>query len=357
MTTIVDAVAQLTPEWMTDALRASGVLAGSVATAETDVLGVGQLGLVVRVGLTYDGDAGAAPASVMVKLPREDPGSRHLGVAMRIYEAEVRFYQQIAPTVAVATPRLYWGDLEPETGRFTLVLEDLSPVGEPGDMIAGGTVDQAAKALEALVALQAPRWNDPGLRAIEWLADPQRSAMLFAGVEPTLPAFVERFGDRLGPHDVALLERIAPKANAWAAGMLAGDVVVVHGDYRMDNMIFPHDAAAPVHVFDWQATRLGPPLVDAAVYLGGCLRPDERRAHERDLLREYHAGLVAGGVSGLGFDAVWDAYRNAVFWGLMLAVPMSMQLERTDRGDALFAGMVRTFADFARDLDSEATLP
>jgi hypothetical protein len=49
---------------------------------------------------------------------------------------------------------------------------------------------------------------------------------------------------------------------------------------------------------------------------------------------------------------VWESYRWCVFYGLMLSVPFSVQLERTERGDALFAGMVRSYAQQARDLES-----
>jgi aminoglycoside/choline kinase family phosphotransferase len=242
--------------------------------------------------------------------------------------------------------------MESSTGRFTLLLEDLSGAGAPGDMIAGGTPYQAARALDALVDLQAPRWSDLALREKDWLAHPSRNQNFFAAVEPALPLFLERFGDRLDSEDIEFVEQVVPYANAWAAQMTVGPTVVLHGDYRMDNILFPHDPAAPVAVFDWQATRLGPPLVDVGVYLGGCLSLEDRRHHERELLSRYHDGLLSRGLTGLSFDHVWESYRWCVFYGLMLSVPFSVQLERTERGDALFAGMVRCYAQQARDLES-----
>jgi len=351
MTAIIDSFEEITPEWMTGALGA-----GTVTAVETEVMSVGQLGFVARVTLTHDDDTSDAPATVMVKLPREDPGSRQIGVGLGTYEAEVRFYREVAPTVSVKTPQLYWGDVESSTGRFTLVMEDLASHGEPGDMIAGGTVDQAAAALEALVALQAPRWNESALHDLPWLAAPERSQIMFAGVAPGFPPFAERFGDLLPADDIALVERVVPHANAWAARMTTGTTVVVHGDFRMDNVIYPAGGDQPVAVFDWQAARVGLPLIDACVYLGGCLSLEDRRAHDRDLLREYHAGLQAAGVAGFSFDDVWEAYRWGVFYGLFLSVPFSIQLDRTERGDQLFAGMVRAYTQLARDLESEQLL-
>jgi Phosphotransferase enzyme family len=350
---IVDSLDHITAAWLTDALRQAGCLdGGRIASLTSELMSVGQLGSVARLTLTYEDAGPDVPPTVMVKLPSKDAGSRALGIALGVYESEVRFYQEIAPTIGTRVPRLHWADIESSTGRFTLLLEDLSEQGAPGDMIAGGTPDQAARALAALVDLQAPRWSDPTLRQKNWLAHPSRNQNIFAGVEPTLPLFLERFGDRLDAADIEFVERAVPHANAWAAQMTAGPTVVLHGDYRMDNILFPHDPAAPAAVFDWQATRLGPPLVDVSVYLGGCLTVEDRRRHERALLMRYHDGLQARGVTGFSFDDLWESYRWCVFYGLMLSVPFSVQLERTERGDALFSGMVRSYAQQARDLES-----
>ncbi len=350
---IVDSVDEIAADWLTDALRQAGCLdEGRVTSFNSELMSVGQLGLVARLTLIYEGAGADVPPTAMVKLPSKDAGSRAVGVALGIYESEVRFYQEIAPTVGIRVPQLHWADIESSTGRFTLLLEDLSGAGAPGDMIAGGTPDQAARALDALVDLQAPRWSDPVLREKDWLAHPSRNQNFFAAVEPALPLFLERFGDRLDSEDVEFVEQVVPHANAWAAQMTVGPAVVLHGDYRMDNILFPHDPSAPVAVFDWQATRLGPPLVDVGVYLGGCLSLEDRRCHERELLRQYHDGLMSRGLTGFSFHDVWESYRWCVFYGLMLSVPFSVQLERTERGDALFAGMVRSHAQQARDLES-----
>jgi len=274
---------------------------------------------------------------------------------MGIYEAEVRFYTELASTLDVHTPEMFWGAVEPDTGRCALVLEDLAMRATPGDMIAGGTVDQARRALAELARMQAPRWGDRSLRQHAWLADAARTQMLFDNVEPSLPMFLERFGGLLESQHIALLERLAPKASSWPR-LWREPLVVMHGDYRLDNMMFNPDPDAPAVILDWQAVRLGPPLVDAAVYLGGCLDPETRREHQRGLLGEYHQHLLAAGIDGFTFDDCWHQYRWGVFWGLLLAVPMVMMLERTERGDQLFSGMVRAYADLADELGSEGLL-
>jgi hypothetical protein len=196
MTRIVDTTDGLTPEWFTEVLRGSETLGagGSVASVDATVIGVGQVGLVVRAQLGYDG-ATSGPASLIVKLPSADDGSRQMGTAMGIYESEVRFYHEIAPRLSEAIPALYWGDVDPDRGRFTLVIEDLLPTSDVGDMVGGGTRKQADLAVGVLPRLQAPIWNDPELLKLRW-AGFDRTEMLFGAVEPSIGKFAGRFGDR-----------------------------------------------------------------------------------------------------------------------------------------------------------------
>lgn len=43
-----------------------------------------------------------------------------------------------------------------------------------------------------------------------------------------------------------------------------GEVALVHGDYRLDNMVFNHDAHEILGILDWELSTLGHPLADLA---------------------------------------------------------------------------------------------
>jgi len=356
---LADATADLTPEWFTVVLREGGALGPDAAVEKVDagLYGTGQFGLVARAELGYVGPAGGAPQSVIVKLPSEDPGSRQLGIGIGAYEAEVRFYQEIAPRSSIAVPRLHWGSFEPGTGRVTLVLEDLSQDWQVGDAVAGGTVEQAEAALEQIARLHAELWDDPGLRDLDWLAAPARTQLLFDGVPAALPAFRERFADRLEPHQFAAVERLAPKSAEYPARAWHGPMVVTHGDFRLDNVMYRNRAGGTqATVIDWQAVRLAPPMIDAAIWLSSCLSADDRRNNQDALLRRYHERLLAGGVDGFSFDDCLASLRVCSLYVFLLSVGVSVTLAQSDRGDELFAGMVARAADFVTDLGAENVL-
>jgi hypothetical protein len=126
MTSIARTADALTAEWMTQALRVAGVIREAAVTSlQTTVIGTGQLGQVVRAELTYDRDEPGAPAALVVKLASANETSRATGVALGVYEVEVRFYEQIAPTVDVSVPRCHFAGVDTETGWFTLLFDDI----------------------------------------------------------------------------------------------------------------------------------------------------------------------------------------------------------------------------------------
>jgi hypothetical protein len=350
MTTLTAArtIDELTPEWLSAALERP------INGVRAELIGTGQLGRVVRLALERDDGQHEV---LIAKLAAEHETSRQTGIAMGVYEAEVRFYEQIAPTVAISAPHCHFAAYEPDSGWFTLIFDDASAGADVGDMVAGGSVDQAATALTALAALQGPRWGDPALAQLPWLADRGRTELLFGAFAGTAPRFLADLGDQLSAEQAGVIERAVPKALAWVQSW-SDPLVVQHGDFRLDNMLFARTPDVPaVTVVDWQTARLGPPLVDAAFYLGGCLTRADRVANERALLGEYHTALCAYGVEGFSLDDVWHAYRRDCLLGLSMAVGTYAMVEQDARGHALYVGAARTYADLVIDLSACELLP
>ena len=149
---------------------------------------------------------------------------------------------------------------------------------------------------------------------------------------------------------MALVERLAPKAAEYPAKAWQGPLVVTHGDYRLDNLLFSDGDKPTATVIDWQSVLLGPPLIDAGIFLGTCLTPEARREHQDDLLKRFHDGLVAGGVTGFSFDDCRESFRICSLYVFLLGVGTSVMLQQTERGDQMFVALLTQTAELVDDL-------
>jgi hypothetical protein len=335
--------ARIDPDWMTEALRRAGVLGDARVVALTRrAVGNGLVGDSYRFTLSYDREEPGAPGSVVGKFPAVDPASRRSGTELVLYLREVSFYRELARSVAIHTPRAFVAEIDPATDDFTLILEDLGPARQ-NDQLAGCSLADARTAMAEAAALHAPRWGDATLETLEWLAI--RPAGLAPRITAMLPAiiglFKERYQDLLEPEFMALVA-LLPDALARSRDDRSSPRTLQHGDFRLDNMLFDvQGGRRPMATLDWQTLNIGPGLTDVAYFLSAGLDPDERRAHEEELVRFYHGELVRRGVSGFDWDACWRDYRRYTIHGILMGVFSALSVERTERGDRLFLKMTR----------------
>lgn len=345
-------------EWLGANLVEAGLApAGSVVISfEATPIGAGKVGDNVRYSLTWSPER-AGPATVVGKFPADDPASRMAGVALGNYEREVRFYRELAPTLAVRAPACYAAELDEASGLFSLLLEDLAPA-EVGDQLTGCTLDQAAAAVAALVGLHAPRWADPTLAAHEaWLVPKVVGGgeLLAQVVGALVPAFVDRYADALPDEVLATVERMGEALPRWVE-LPAGPLTVTHNDYRLDNLLFRTDGpTTTVAVVDWQTVGLGPGIADVSYFLGAGLLPHDRRDHEEQLVRDYRSALAAAGID-IPWDDLWGEYRRSAPAGLVMAILASSVVGADERSDAMFCAMAERHAVQLTDLDSLSLL-
>jgi aminoglycoside phosphotransferase (APT) family kinase protein len=164
--------------------------------------------------------------------------------------------------------------------------------------------------------------------------------------------FVERYRSDLNEQDPATLHSTAEAITAWQTSRL-DPVSVIHGDYRLDNLLF-HPGGPRVTAVDWQTAGIGPPLRDVAYFLGTSLDTDQREAHEEQLLSGYHAGLVDRGIFDYPAAACWDDYRLGQLQGPMITVIGCLYATgtRSATSDAMFVAMARRSCAAIRKLGS-----
>ncbi len=197
---------ELTPEWLTRAQHAAGVLRGArviEAQARTVGQGEGFVGEVTRLSLRYDREEPGAPGRLVAKIPTAG-ANRGLGASLGVYEREVRFYEELGARSGARTPRCYLAGCEPTPGarhrqriaawvdrlprwvlgpvvrlflwlsrfdrrRSVLLLEDLGGA-RLGDQVAGCAPGEAARALRAIAPMHAAHWASPELSSRWWIA-------------------------------------------------------------------------------------------------------------------------------------------------------------------------------------------
>jgi len=339
---VAERVEDLTPEWLSDAL---GV---EVRSAAAQAIGAGQTGASYRVDLDSDG----GPSSVVAKIATGDEASRQR-VATG-YRSEVGFYTQLVETLDVRTPRCWYGAITDDALHFTLLLEDLAPR-VTGVQADGCSVARADAALRNLAGLHAPRWNDDSLFDLDFLPRTTKDRADFLGniLTGATEEFVTRYDTELDAAEVRTLRDSASAITEWQLAR-PEPFAVIHGDYRLDNLMFSMTDEGDVVAVDWQTMIVGPPTRDVAYFLGTSLDVEDRRAAEEQLVASYHRALVARGVDGYDIERCFDDYRVGQLQGPMITVIgcMYAPAERSDAADRMFLAMIHRACAAIQDLDS-----
>ncbi|OBJ03222.1 phosphotransferase [Mycobacterium alsense] len=347
---VIERPGDLTAAWL-----AAAIGTGPVSDFAVERIGTGQMSECYRVRLTYERPEAGWPASVVLKVAASDPVSRQTGSALGLYEREVRFYGDIAPRLGGPIAPCYHAALDTATGVFDLLLGDAGPA-VVGDEIAGATTDQARIAVVELGRLHGPLLGDTTLAEAPWL---NRDAPLNQAMIATLYAgFVERYGDLIAPEHRVVCERLVAAFDGYLAQESEPSRIrgLVHGDYRLDNLLFGTAGAdRALTVVDWQTVAWGPALTDLSYFLGCALRTEDRRERYDELLGAYYEAL--GPHPPIGPADVAEGVRRQSFFGVMMAIVSSMLVERTDRGDRMFMTMLQRNCDHVLDTDALATLP
>lgn len=304
-------------------------------------IGEGQVGMNLRYALQSADPS--VPASVVVKMASPDPTSRATGIALRNYEREVKFYNELVNTLDVRSPHCWFADWHQEGGDIAIVLEDMAPC-EQGDQIRGCGVDEARLAVDQLVKMQGPRWGDESLASIDWLqrrdaGDADRLSGLIAMMKPGfLDTYREAILRDVGEDGISFIEDFTSRVHAYIAAK-DEPFTVTHGDFRLDNLLFSTPAGGvPCAVVDWQTPGHGNGVADLAYFIGAGLLPDDRRTHEWTLVDQYIEGIRS---YGHDVDADWVKihYRREAISGIIMAIVASQIVGRTERGDKMFEVM------------------
>jgi len=306
---IPDDLGSLTPQWVTDALRQRGLLLkGRVVDLRIENVGCGRMGAIARLWLTFEGDAGDVPSTLIAKLPTDVSENRIFGEISGMYWREILFYEELRSEVPLRIPRLYHSAMSiqvppgdrmrrvarladwfpqrvlerflalrrkqatSQRPRYMLLMEDMTPA-RAGDLRVDSSLSTADHVLRSIATLHAAFWKSPRLADVRWLnglaINPRMRHRLYLGAREK---FVEHHRkhltaddlevlawiDRNGPNMSRIFDRDAPPT-------------VIHCDLRFDNVLFDPATSVPIGFIDWQLAAIGPAAFDVAYFLSAAL--------------------------------------------------------------------------------------
>jgi hypothetical protein len=335
----------VTPQWL------GTVLDAEVRAIDVVPIGTGQTGATYRLTVTYAGDDSGLPATFAVKLPSQDETVRER-VALG-YRSEHAFYTHVADLVRVPIPDSFHCEISEDGGDFVLLLADMAPAVQ-GDQIGGCSPAEAELAVRALAGLHAPTWCDPKWANFPGLAMsmPNEDAAKGLGDIAVMATQItlDRLGERMTAQDRDTATESMSMVTPW---LLAepGRFALMHGDYRLDNMLFDPDRSR-VTVVDWQTLGSGLPARDLSYFTATSLLPEVRSAVDDALVDAYHDELLRYGITGYDRETCWRDYRLGTLQAPLLTVLGCAFASTTERGDEMMLVMLQRGCQAIRDLRS-----
>lgn len=339
-------------EWIESALadRYPGV-----RVAEVEILHRSEVtNAHARLRVTYSASSAANPPELLfAKLLPSEPNHRRAILQTNMGLREARFYAEMAPHTSLRVPEVHVVRYDEADGAFILLMEDLDAAGcsvSDGTQTVGR--DSAARALEDLAQLHV-RFEDPSRRRAEagWVPEP----------DPPSDYGVVRLREGLTHHREKLSDAFAEMAELYIDRQQALHKVwhpaaqtVIHGDAHIGNLF---DDAGRTGFLDWGLVVVTTPLRDLSYFLSMALSIEDRRAHERDLIRHYLDVRRALGGDSIDFDEAWKTHRlQAAYLAPACCQIVTFPEDSTPRRKRFAAAFLARAEAAIEDLESRSAL-
>jgi hypothetical protein len=312
----------LTPEWLTGALRAADVLArGRVVDVEAGATERQLRSLTTRVSVSYSDDAPSdAPTRLFLKVAttstRRSPASSP--------NPEVVFYTSVANQMpAPPVPRCFHAAESAEEERLHLLLEDHSDTHGNSEWPIPPSEGHCHDFVEALAVFHAWWWDREALDRASRRPGAADFTDMAKALDAQLPRLFDVIGDRLAKTDRDSYERVVHGAAPLLAERFAsnGALTLAHGDAHFWNVLLPFERGASGPLFvDWADNQIAPGVMDLAYAIALHWHPERRARLEQPLLRRYHRTLQANGVSKYSWDDLLADYRLFALRNMLIPV-------------------------------------
>ena len=329
-------------------------LEANLKTFDFVPVGSGQVGDCFRVNLDWK-EKNNLPTSFIAKCPAADPSSRDTARNLHLYEIETSFYKYLSNKCSARVPELYYSDFDSNSDDGILLLEDMHPAKQIPQM-DGCTAKEVSQVLKEAAALHKSYWNDEKLLSYPWLTygvSEERKEFVANLLPAVYPEWKQRYQGRISEDIFEMGDALIANYDKYSE-VREGPMTLVQGDLRLDNILFVDQNNRAI-LLDWQTAAVGLPLNDVAYCISTSFdNPNDRADSEESLVKEYHSSLNIE--ESYSFEDAWNDYRRGSFVGFLMAVMSAMIVERTERGDEMFAVMAERSGWQALHLDAVSFL-
>ncbi len=351
----------ITSDWLNEVLHASGFLKdANIESMTHQPMGVGEgfVSDMARITPRYDREAPHLPKTMIAKFPVSFESANAVAMLFRVYEREIRFYSEVAKQSPIRTPGLIYCEMDLESNRFALFLEDCARYTQI-DQIKGLDYERTKQVALMLADFHSHWWDTEELKSLTWMpgpGSPEAMALIdtYRGgwdfsiqsevFAAALPEGGREAGIKIHEHYPSLIETAADN-----------NLTITHFDFRVDNMFFDSENKEnPIIVFDWGSASVYRGIIDLSYFLGGSITVDLRREIQEDIVKLYHRRLLEKGVSGYSYDECWNDYLMGTILYAYLPVLAFSSLDMSDER-AKELGKLIINRHFATIVDNNST--
>ncbi|MGB2691816.1 MAG: oxidoreductase family protein [Thermodesulfobacteriota bacterium] len=345
----------ITPQWLTFALRQSGVLTNSkVISIKKDNMADGKawLSSILKIHAEYDIQEKNVPSSFVLKMLSPSK-FRRSSYEIDAYEREVKFYSELSQSFPIKLPKFFHAEYGIESNL--MLMEDLTYL-TPGDQVKGMKQEPVLTTLESLAKVHGTYWQSPILDTLEWMPTTNN---IEQGYNENWDSFVELCGYFIDPDGMKIGEKLRPHISWLFKEIASRPKTLTHDDMKADNLLFGEAGTdEAVVLLDWQFAIRSMGATDVARLIGGSELPTERKGRQFEALRYWYDKLLEEGVTNYSGEEAQRDFKLGALSCLIFPVHFHKGIVRAE-GRALeyvIAMYSRLFSHVV-EIEADSILP
>jgi hypothetical protein len=318
----------VTAEWLTQALRAGGIMGDqTVIEFQIDPLGAdrSRASSLARITVEYDGHSEDLPGSMFAKFVSRIQRNRDLYAEFGIFQREIALYENLGDAIPLNMPKMYFGQGSEDSDLAALLLEEIDAI--PKDSLPPEerplTPSETRLALREVAGMHARWWQDASLNEHQWLTrvDNNWRISLYHKHPSAWVGLRSALGTTLTPSEAQICDNLSGYLPTLMSELDELPVTLIHGDFHAGNLLWDRTGQPDaVWVIDWQTPGAGPPVVDVARSLGSAFERNGLPSVRQDYLPAYHDSLVSHEVADYPYERLLSDYRFGLLDRLALLI-------------------------------------